>query len=536
MRITSKIYCIILLWFVFLMLLLLNGSLNKGTPTRDSGIVLYIGNQILDGKIPYRDTWEHKPPLLWYINSVGIVLSERPLLWGIWFIEAIFIVSSTLLSYMILKNSFGRTPAIFGTTTWLIALSQLLQGGNTVEEYNLLLQFTLLLLFCRAETHREIWPYHLIGVLSGLSFLLKPNLVGVLFAIFVYLILQKVFVIGWRNLIFRFSAILLGITIVGLPIVLYLLFNGIISEFIDQVFIYNSVYTNVSLQNKLGLSLMAFKRFPVLSIISFLGFVIGIIFISLKIKWNSNKFILTKLGVLLFPIEIVLASLSGRTYNHYYIAILPSVSILLAQLGFLILQSLRNLRRQFNLGLPLLFILLVLLNYNQFFVLVNRNLEQKLIGKKLSPRSFYFNNFEEHQETIRFIKENTIPSDYVLVWGSEATINFVTQRSSPSRYFHQYALFTPNYYNLERFLEFTHEIKTKKPKIIIDASTSTIDQEVGTVAIVPPINPVKRTVWLLDRGYRFDGMDTFFDEVQNNYGYIGSLELGKWDIYRLKIP
>jgi hypothetical protein len=37
-------------------------------PNDDSAIFLYIGRAILNGQVPYVDIWDHKGPLLYYIN------------------------------------------------------------------------------------------------------------------------------------------------------------------------------------------------------------------------------------------------------------------------------------------------------------------------------------------------------------------------------------------------------------------------------------------------------------------------------------
>ena len=43
---------------------------------RDSGVFIYTGKQVLDGKIPYLDVWDHKGPLLYYINAFGLLLGR----------------------------------------------------------------------------------------------------------------------------------------------------------------------------------------------------------------------------------------------------------------------------------------------------------------------------------------------------------------------------------------------------------------------------------------------------------------------------
>ncbi|HEY2982019.1 MAG TPA: hypothetical protein VGJ22_12620, partial [Anaerolineales bacterium] len=55
-------------------------------PGRDNGFYLYIGEEIVHGKLPYRDAWESKPPAIFYLNALALRLG-RGSRWGIWTIE-----------------------------------------------------------------------------------------------------------------------------------------------------------------------------------------------------------------------------------------------------------------------------------------------------------------------------------------------------------------------------------------------------------------------------------------------------------------
>lgn len=82
----------IYIFLIFLILILIVGILSLPTkeniPGRDSGVFLYIGQQILDGSIPYRDIWDHKGPVIYYINAVGLFIGHGSL-WGVWLVQLI---------------------------------------------------------------------------------------------------------------------------------------------------------------------------------------------------------------------------------------------------------------------------------------------------------------------------------------------------------------------------------------------------------------------------------------------------------------
>ncbi|RJQ24522.1 hypothetical protein C4577_07720 [Candidatus Parcubacteria bacterium] len=534
---TKIIVCIIcIIGFFFLTLFILNASLNKGTPARDSGIFLYIGNEILHGKIPYRDMWEHKPPLIFYINALGLLLISGPKLWGIWFLEFMNIFLSAILSFFLLKKIFGIIPGLLSTFVWLIYIEKFLQGGNQIEEYGLILLFSSLFLFYWIDTQkRRFLPYLLLGIINSLIFLLKPNLIGILLSIAIYIVVSKSTIKECKKVITKITVIMIGFVIIPLFVSLYFWLNGVFFDLIDQTLIFNFSYINVDLSKRVFVITTFLQRNPTLTLLFFLGILISIYLFLKRKDIDYTQLSIIKLSFILFPINLCLISLSGRAYEHYYLPLFPLLSIYIALLVYFILIQLQNVSISKIWHTAITITIMILISSPQLLFLLNRNIEEKIIGKNFQIRWFFFNNFQEHQETINFIKKNTQVGDYVLIWGAEASLNFISQRPSPTRYFIQYPLFTLNYSNDTKFSEFTEEVETNNPKIIIDASGSTIDQGVSKNAIVPPIDADKRKAWLKHKNYSPEGLDYFFGYVKKNYEDIGFIENKKWRIYRRKI-
>src|SRR3990172_2850421 len=107
-------------------------------PARDPGVFLYMGDQILDGKIPYRDIWDHKPPLIFFINALGQLITRNSF-WGIWTLEVVWLLASGVLGFLLLSKAFGYAAATIGSTIWIVQMGQLLalEGGNFTEEFAL---------------------------------------------------------------------------------------------------------------------------------------------------------------------------------------------------------------------------------------------------------------------------------------------------------------------------------------------------------------------------------------------------------------
>src|SRR5678809_253 len=79
---------------------------NMTLPSRDSGVFLYVGWRLLSGDIPYREVWDHKPPLIYFVDALGLTLTPHSL-WGVWFLQFIFIFFTLFFIYKLLDQNFG---------------------------------------------------------------------------------------------------------------------------------------------------------------------------------------------------------------------------------------------------------------------------------------------------------------------------------------------------------------------------------------------------------------------------------------------
>src|SRR5512141_2880099 len=88
------VYYGMLLTLCGLLALIVLVQANAGTRTlgRDQGFYVYIGDEIVHGRLPYADAWEGKPPAIFYLNALGIWLA-RGSRWGVWIIEVLFLVA-----------------------------------------------------------------------------------------------------------------------------------------------------------------------------------------------------------------------------------------------------------------------------------------------------------------------------------------------------------------------------------------------------------------------------------------------------------
>ncbi|MHB0869544.1 MAG: glycosyltransferase family 39 protein [Chloroflexota bacterium] len=452
----------------------------RGYPGRDSGVFLYIAQSILDGKIPYRDLWDHKPPGIFYVDALGLLLG-RGSLFGVWLLESLSLCVSVLLCVKLLDRAFGLSAAFFGSVAWLAGLMLLFTvgGPNLQEEYAIPLKFGAFWLFLRCEEEGyDGWRGFLIGVTGALALLFRQNLIGVHLAIALYLLLTRVYRRRVRQLLSEWSWILLGGALVVAVVAAYFAANSALGDLIEIAFLYNFTYTAVSLQSKVDSSVAGFNELARsgLGVIAVASWLAGVAYLAIGRSMHRDARRLLSLAVVAFPLEVLLAGLSGRGYGHYYQAWLPVIAVLAGFFaGCLLTGESIQLRGKPDLRVAVWQLALALgMAMMPAYATIAGALP---IGRLPS--------IEAHAAA--YVREFTRPDDYVLVWGVEPSINFVSQRRSPTKYVQQYPLLTRGYQTPEMFREFVAEVDAHPPALIIDTSP------VNT--IIPPINDDRREGW-----------------------------------------
>ena len=114
----------------------------------DSCEYIYVAKGILEGDIPYFDRWDHKGPLLYLLNLIGLVIHES---WGLWVVQGAFLLGASSFAFLTLRRGFGTTPALFSLALFLVSYSRLAPQGNDTELYLLLFQFLALFLFLHSQ-------------------------------------------------------------------------------------------------------------------------------------------------------------------------------------------------------------------------------------------------------------------------------------------------------------------------------------------------------------------------------------------------
>ena len=177
--------------------------------------------------------------------------------------------------------------------------------------------------------------------------------------------------------------------------------------------------------------------------------------------------------------EAALISLSGHQWPHYYLAMLPAVTALLAFLVRMLADE--------GLAAPT-FLSAALLVATVYYHPPTGSLA-RVVGRYTSPVSKYASPGEmirgRYVTAADRIREVSGPDDSILVWGADPQLYVFSHRAAPTRFFYQYPLVLSGYADEELRREFVSGVVQGRPAVIVDAHNRRL----------PPLDAAQRPEW-----------------------------------------
>jgi len=517
----QNILLIVLLALLVLIVLVQTNPL-VDYPDRDGGSFNYIGSLILKGKIPYVDVWDQKPPGIFYLNALGLWLGHGTR-WGVWFMEFVFGFGYALTGYILMRKLWNNGAALFGTAIWLIGFNKLMDGGNFTEEYSLLFNFVAIYVFWMSlrSQQKKIYDF-ILGLTLALSFLFRANNIGVQISIALTLLIVS---LSRRELI-RFLGKMLtwglaAILVLGC-VAIYFAVNHALGAMLEASIFYNFSYSGEQLDIVRGLKYGFYKLGPT-TWIALAGYLLALwMLVRYKAKGQNIDAILL-LIVIGWPVELVLSSLSGRSYPHYYLSWLPVMSLTIGLLynfvsPYLFPPELLKLINERSVWVIPVLIGLVLIHFQADLHTYVNSFHKVLFDRSAGIQMIH--------PIADYIRANTDPDDTVLVWGGQSGINFMAQRDSPVAQI-WYPLYVDSPVTPKLVDGFLHDVSENKPELIIA-------DEFHSPSEIPPIDASHRDIqlsndqWISRNTAKLDQFFSFFDA---NYTF--ETVVDKLVVYRL---
>jgi 4-amino-4-deoxy-L-arabinose transferase-like glycosyltransferase len=455
----------------------------------DSGLFAYTGQQILAGRLLYKDVWDEKPPGIYYLNAMAIYIAgETP--WAIWWLSLIWIVLTGVTFFLIINKLLGKIPALLSAFIflWMVMYPDYYQKGNFTEVYALFPQVLAIGIFLKylSSGCKTRWLF-VLGITTAAAFLMKPTYIAIgvsTLLITLYLDLRQRAV---KRAVVHLSTYVLGLAISLGAVGLYLVSKGTFPDMLYAVFTYNFQYAKqgFSLGSLRTTALILAARQPMAtlfaaSIISMLIFFIKnkeILFNPYPEKTrftdnfdhDSQRIWVFACVFVALPLEWVLVSISGKNFGHYFLTPLPAMVACCAYLFTEIQLARPCIMRKDIRPVLLLALLVVLFIPMSYKILVN---ETPSMTELTSLWEYPLYGMYEPNELTQYIIDNTKPTETVLIWSNHPGLNFLTNRRSPTRYAFILPLLmlTPDIQ--DRYVQFMTDLNTNLPVLILAQPTS----------------------------------------------------------------
>jgi hypothetical protein len=221
----------------------------------DEGVYQYEGNTILSGNTPYKDAWDHKQPLTYFIYALGSLLVPQSF-WGVWLIEFIFLGIAAILAFILL-NKFCSPFGSLGIVLAALFSISLLNGYGTPELLAISFSLVALLVFYHLLTNenrfkrREYFLSLVLGIITASIFFLKQILIAVPLVISIYYVFHIVTQRKWKSFI-NVGFFLVGFSGISLLILIFLWSRQALSDYWNAAYVFNFMYSRSGLVEKLN--------------------------------------------------------------------------------------------------------------------------------------------------------------------------------------------------------------------------------------------------------------------------------------------
>lgn len=440
----SAMYVYVFFCSLFVSLFAVSSPLQSGY-IGDSAVFVYVARVIIDGGMPYRDTFDHKGPLIYLIDALGLLIDEKI---GIWLLEVLTIYIIFYYTYKIIRLlNFNIHNSCLLIAVGILIFLPYFQGGNFTEEYACAFISVSFYYFLRFFILGDITIHHMI--VCGASFasvcMLRVNMT-ILWIVMCIGILIKLESKGKKESIVRLAKwFAIGIIFVVFPILLWLYINYAFNAFVDNYIIFNLMYSS---DPKMASSYNIYEAIKYFILNPAMLISIMTLF-YFCVKKNKIKDWLCLCSLLL---SITMSCISGRQSLHYGMIFYPFIMYAFARLfsGYAFQTTFestlgKHIKTVIMLGI---FVSLFTVGYYCLIYWIN----------------FVNEAFKEERQISNLINSITAETDKISVCGNDNTIYILSDKKSASKYSYQFPIASVD---SKIWQEYFQDISNLKAKVIV---------------------------------------------------------------------
>lgn len=299
----------------------------------DSAIFQTIGKYWAQGITPYADLFDHKGPLIFFVDAVGYALHGRA---GILAVQTVSLAVSIWGLYRLGRTGLSRPWALAGTALALVYLARTFDEGNMTEEYSLPFLAVSLYLAARWCIRRQDdpaaphpWQWAAVYGASFAAILMLRVTSAVAVCSFVLVIaLALLAKRQWRNLFANAGGFLGGFALLTVPFAVYFACKGSLADVFYGTIGYNIFYaTEFSIAEYYANSQWAASTLArVLGDFGAPLFLLAALCVASLVRHKND---LLAWGGLLSTALSMYVLFTNRPYVHYFMIVTPLIPLAL---------------------------------------------------------------------------------------------------------------------------------------------------------------------------------------------------------------
>lgn len=431
---------------------------------RDEGAYGYVAWSWLRGELPYRDAFDHKPPLIYLLYMPALLVSQPLTAWALRAWATLLLLLAVWLVYLIGRRVWQPSAALLAALLFGVAGSAFdLQGLILNTDQALVLPALAALWSAIRLRETERLRYAIAaGAALAATILIKP--------VAIVLVPCLLLACHWRgrSVVQAATGAAVGAALVGLPIAAYFVLRGGWSELVFGVWTYNLRYAQESQQRwQLGALVDMFAPFVPLLLVALGGVALLLapaasqdtLLVSAHTARRSGWLVAAWAGALM-----VAAVGSLRPFVHYYYPLLPALALLAAPCICWLWQGLPASVPGKRVASQAAALLLALLLLGPFTA---QNL--RLLGTSAAQQAERLYGdvgkhfFAQAPQVAAYLRERTQPEDYIYIFAAEPEVYLLAERRSSSRYIYDY----PFQHLPGARAELQRDLATRPPRLIV---------------------------------------------------------------------
>jgi 4-amino-4-deoxy-L-arabinose transferase-like glycosyltransferase len=446
--------------------------------TRDQGIYSYVAWCWVGEWWPYKFAFEHKGPNLYLMYAIFLSLSKGAT-WGPNLGDLLARVATVLVLFLLGRRAFNDRVALLGAffaTLPLLSVFSSCWWNDQAETFMMPLSPLAVLLAFESSKREKTWPSLLLAALSGLAasqmIMFKPSSGWILIALAVFLFTAS------RRRLQTLSAFSTGAAAGVMAWILYFWLRGISREFFEEVVLFNLFHVQ---GQRAPAAVLAYIVRQGLWINFGPGMILAAAGIIQAARNRKDRgMLLCLLWLLAGILEI---GFQARFFLYHFLLLIPAMSVLMALGADL---EIKLPARAWWRALAAIVVLVWLFYAGRVYYANQSHYRTWDYLKGRISREQYLSLFQEPTEgnkrdfnaladytVAAWVRERTSPDDYVLVFGYEPLVNYLSARRSPSRFHSDYPLnFEPRTALAKKMQDqwrgiFLSELGRRRPKLVV---------------------------------------------------------------------